>query len=500
MKKSMLLLAPVMVLLLFTGTLWAQLVQWTAGEGGNGHWYEFIPFGGNWNEAQSDAISRGGYLATLTSAAENEFVWSLAGAYTEDQFKLGGYQTDKLNEPAGSWAWVTNEPWVYENWGGEDPNNGGSGDQDYLAFAYPSQEDSPPPGSWFDIETDRAESTGYVLEVNDVSIPEGIPQWEQTDWLEGSSFFDLYASQDMVFARIWDSDNGGRMFLTSDNGVNWDQISSADNDIDILSIVMPSDNSLLAGTWNGFFQSPADVINWTAVAPNGIPADTAIWSVVMIDGTLFAGTTGDIYTSSDNGATWSPSTGIPANARITSIAASGDAIFAGSAGNGVFMSANDGASWTAINSGLTDTYISQLAAAGTKLLAVTLTGVFAYDDNSMSWTAHSSSLMNINCFGVFNNQLFAGTDDSGVYLLVNGAAWASVSSGMSPDTRVWSLAAGSDGIFAGTSSGVWRLPVLGGDLDFDCDVDANDLVAVIDSMPAFDLATFAWNFGKHACQ
>ena len=178
----------------------------------------------------------------------------------------------------------------------------------------------------------------------------------------------------------------------------------------------------------------------------------------MIDTTLFAGTTGDIYKSSDNGNTWTEvSSGIPVNARITSIVASGNAIFAGSASNGVFKTTNGGTSWTAINSGLTDTHISQLAVMGTKLFAVTLNGVFVSDNNGTSWAADSSGLKNINCFVVVNNQLFAGTDDNGVYLSVDsGATWTSFSSGMPANTRVWSLAASSDDIFAGTSSGVWR--------------------------------------------
>ena len=328
------------------------------------------------------------------------------------------------------------------------------------------------------------------------------PQWTQTNWPESNSFFDLYTGQDMVFARIWDSLYGGRMFLTANNGANWTQISSADSDIDILSIVMLNDNTLLAGTWNGFYLSPMDGINWNAVTPAGIPEDTAIWSVAMIDTTLFAGATGGIFKSSDNGNTWTEvNSGIAVNARITSIVASGNAIFAGSAGNGVFITTSGGTSWTAINSGLDDTHISQLAATGTRLFAVTLTGVFAYDNDDMSWAADGSSLENINCFVVVNNQLFAGTDDSGVYLSFDsGATWTSVSSEMPPNTRVWSLAAGSDDIFAATSSGVWRIPMLGGDFDFDFDVDGSDLAALIDSMSLFDLATFARNFGRHACR
>jgi hypothetical protein len=331
------------------------------------------------------------------------------------------------------------------------------------------------------------------------------PQWIQTNWQANNDFFDLYISQDMVFARTWDSLNGGRMFLTADNGANWTQSSSADSDIDILSIVMLN-NNILAGTWNGFYLSTLDGTDWDAVTPTGIPADTAIWSIaMMIDTTLFAGVTGDIYKSSDNGNTWTEvSSGIPVNARITSIVASGNAILAGSASDGVFITTNGGTGWTAINSGLADTHIFQLAAMGTKVFAVTLNGFFVSDNNGMSWEADNSSLKNINCFVVVNNQLFAGTADSGVYLSVDsGATWTSVSSGMPTNTRVWSLAASSDDIFAGTSFGVWRTvpnAALGGDYDSDWDVDGSDLAALIAKVSLFELTTFAQNFGKNGSQ
>src|ERR1035437_2256072 len=160
--------------------------------------------------------------------------------------------------------------------------------------------------------------------------------WTQTNWPASNSLFNLYSCQDKVFARIWDSFNGGRMFLTSNKGINWTQISSADTNIDILSIVMLN-SQILAGTWNGFYLSTDGGTTWNVATPTGIPADIAIWSVVMIDTTLFAGTTGNIYKSLDYGNTWTEvNSGIPAEARITSIVAGRDAIFAGSASNGIF--------------------------------------------------------------------------------------------------------------------------------------------------------------------
>jgi hypothetical protein len=285
-------------------------------------------------------------------------------------------------------------------------------------------------------------------------------QWIQTNWPASNSYFNLYAGGEMVFARTWDGINGGRLFLTADNGTAWTQISSADSDVDILSIVMLP-NDILAGTWNGFYRSTSGGASWYAVTPTGIPEDTAIWSIAMIGSTLFAGARGAVYRSSDNGATWTEAkTGIPVDARITSIVASGDAIFAGSDSNGVFITTNFGTSWTAVNSGLADRHISQLTAMGTGLFAVTLNGVFVFDDDDASWAANSSSLENINCLVVGDSQLFAGTDGSGVYVSADGGAtWTSVCLGMPSDTRVWSLATNGDDIFAGTSDGVWRAPI-----------------------------------------
>jgi len=286
------------------------------------------------------------------------------------------------------------------------------------------------------------------------------PPWVQTNWLASNSFFNLYTSQDMVFARNWDSLNGGRVFLTADDGANWTQIGSADSDIDILSIVL-LDSTILAGTWDGFYLSTDGGATWTGITPTGIPANIPIWSIAMIDTTLFAGTIGDLYKSADNGNTWMEAdSGIPEDARITSVVANGDAILAGSASNGIFKTTDGGTSWTAINSGLTDTHITLIAAIGPRLFAVTLNGVFLSDNGGTNWAADSSGLENINCLLVVDDQLFAGTDGNGVYLSVDsGATWTSLSSGLPPSTRVWSLAASSGHIFAGTDSGVWRIPI-----------------------------------------
>ena len=111
----------------------SEWVQWDVSSGGNGHWYKPVPgFPGlTWTLANELAQAEGGYLATLTSAEEDAFVFSLVA--NDPQYwnfccnysgaALGGLQQDGAPEPAGGWYWVTGEPWTYSNWYPGQPNN-----------------------------------------------------------------------------------------------------------------------------------------------------------------------------------------------------------------------------------------------------------------------------------------------------------------------------------------------------------------------------------------
>ncbi len=295
------------------------------------------------------------------------------------------------------------------------------------------------------------------------------PQWIQTNWSEGNSFFNLYAGEEAVFARIWDSNNGGRVFFTDDNGANWALLSSADGDIDILSMIM-LDNTVLAGTWEGFYRCTLSEISWEPFEPTGIPQNTPVCSIANIGDTFFAGSMGKIYKSSINDVNnWSEAgNGFPANTRILSIVSNGNAILAGTDNKGIYISTNAGLNWTAFNSGLPSQNISQLVAVGTKVLALTVAnGVFVSDINdtnlaaglaSMNWSASNSDLENISCLFINKDLLFAGTDCNGVYRSADcGQTWIAVNSEMPDDARIWSLTLSNEHFFAATDDGILLL-------------------------------------------
>jgi len=136
-------------------------------------------------------------------------------------------------------------------------------------------------------------------------------------------------------------------------------------------------------------------------------------------------------------------------------------LFAGTGGGGVFLSTNNGASWTAVNTGLTNTAVFSLAVNGSNLFAGTDGGVFLSTNNGTSWTAINTGLTNtrVRSLAVNGSNLFAGTLGGVFFSTNNGTSWAAVNTGLT-NTVVSSLAAHSSNLFAGTDGGgVWRRPL-----------------------------------------
>jgi hypothetical protein len=82
-----------------------------AKQGPNGHWYLVVSskVGFTFKDAVDTARKMGGYLATIISKEENDFITRLtSGAYA---IRVGGVIKN------GKWSWITGEKWGYANWG-----------------------------------------------------------------------------------------------------------------------------------------------------------------------------------------------------------------------------------------------------------------------------------------------------------------------------------------------------------------------------------------------
>lgn len=174
----------------------------------NGHYYELHTFTDNWRLDWSQAKTfaenltfegGSGYLATVTSQEEDNFLWNVLGA--QGSF-LGGFDSSKINSDTGlwqhkAWQWVSGETFSYSNWLPGEPNHWQDGssltpdNEDYLMYWWQADANG---GSWNDTNLDSSEYTnsgirystrGFVVEYNPIIPPVHAPL-PQSVWLFAS--------------------------------------------------------------------------------------------------------------------------------------------------------------------------------------------------------------------------------------------------------------------------------------------------------------------------
>ena len=101
-------------------------IVWPVDQGGNGHSYQLVVNNTiTWSQAVSAAAADGGYLATITSAAENQFIDNLLSGQSAPtgSYWIGLTRISPTNTPTGSFKWITGEPLVFTNWSPGVPDN-----------------------------------------------------------------------------------------------------------------------------------------------------------------------------------------------------------------------------------------------------------------------------------------------------------------------------------------------------------------------------------------
>ena len=273
-----------------------------------------------------------------------------------------------------------------------------------------------------------------------------------------------------IFAGTW----GGGAFLSNDSGNSWIPVNSGLKSNKIRAMAA-NGSSLFAGMNNNccgndtcLWLSTNNGISWTA-ANSGL-ASNNVTSLAVKGNYVFAGTGGaGVYMSTNNGSSW-----IPINSGFTygsgtyiySLIASGNNLFACT--DYGYVSFNNGTTWTHLN---VPSGVLSFATIGTSWFAGTINGVFRSIDSGASWTQVNSGLTNSYVYSLTTNgsNLFAGTDiyggGGGVFISNNnGNSWMQVNPGPNYPigSTIYALAVNGSNLFIGTAgygAGVFAVPI-----------------------------------------
>jgi len=232
----------------------------------------------------------------------------------------------------------------------------------------------------------------------------------------------------------------------------------------VIYSMLVNDSGVFAGTHTGLFITTNNGGTW---ALTNLDSTAPVFSLVASGATIYAGAGSDIVSSPDNGLTWSVlDTGITQG--IGALAISGSNIFAGTRNAGILMSANGGQTWAPANNGLpANVEIRSLLVNGSTIFAGTGSyGVYASTNNGANWTADTTGLPVypfVDGLAVKGSDIYAcvlggyGTG-SGMYVSSdNGATWTISDLNLADDNLyVFSVTASDSGVFAITDKGLYR--------------------------------------------
>jgi hypothetical protein len=180
------------------GAVGAAPITWSSGTGANNHSYDVVFGVLTWTQARDAAAALNlngaqGYLVTITSQAENDFLTSNFAASSGSPASAWIGAADLAVE--SEWRWVTGPeagtqfwqgdqftgsttaPFNFAKWGRSEPNNhntGGPNAEDFGVFALRTLGPTIAFGEWGDADDlgTNASIVGYLVEYDTPAVPE----------------------------------------------------------------------------------------------------------------------------------------------------------------------------------------------------------------------------------------------------------------------------------------------------------------------------------------
>lgn len=275
----------------------------------------------------------------------------------------------------------------------------------------------------------------------------------------------------LIFAGTW----GQGIFKSTDGGFNWYHVGGNFNSDYINGLILTSTGNIIASGWSGLHLTLNDGITWTNIfsqRTNTVAADSfgRIFVATDIIPEYF-GEYGGVYRSCNNGISWERiNMGLPSSYFYPNVLLSGrdSSVFVGTEGR-LFRSTNGGKTWL-------PTGINNISALGLMKNGRLFAGdgwvgaLYRSNDNGLNWYNNGIGIRNFKIYSFTENSVgdyFVGTN-GGIYKTTNsGDNWHTVNSGYTyisttaiaihPNSSIWAVAGfynvGS-GIFVSTDNGV----------------------------------------------
>lgn len=208
------------------------------------------------------------------------------------------------------------------------------------------------------------------------------------------------------------------LLISSDNGSTWDKVNPFDFNY-IRNMHSTGDSVYMVNNAGTILITTNNGVGWSSIVYPGSFTSVG-WDVLITQGKLFISSLlGGLYSSSDNGITWSTSFKGVASLTINSLITHKSYIFASTQSQGLFRSNDSGTVWESANAGITNaTDLKKILAVDT-LLFTANNKLYKSNDDGITWSMiydPSDPNTYIQTFDFDNGLMAMGVNGIGIYV------------------------------------------------------------------------------------
>lgn len=246
---------------------------------------------------------------------------------------------------------------------------------------------------------------------------------------------------------------GGRIYLSSNNGLLWEEISINDSIISWVNAIAINGSTLVAGFNDiGVYISNDYGNTWTA-SNNGITSLDVI--SVLIKGTDLYIVSDGVYLSTNNGLSWSKLNNV--SGRL--ITEGANMYMCNKYGSDIYMSANNGSTWGTL---ITPTLANVISVDGNKIAYAKSHDVYLSSDGGNTWIQRQINVNNtVIRMALKGSKIFAAFEGDGIYYSSDdGLTWSCINNNLRYYSYICDLYVKNDTLFSATKSGIYFTSIL----------------------------------------